>query len=754
MSDYDFSSLNDKEFELLSTDILSSHFDLHIERFKSGKDGGVDGRFFKSPDKEVIVQCKHWIKSGLPALMRSIENTEVEKVRKLNPSRYLFVTSLELSRANKINIKNIFSPYILSDDDIFGNEDLNDFLARFPDIEKKHYKLWITSTNVLQTILNAAIVGRSRFKLEEIIEESNRYVVTQSHKNEMNMLDSKHSIIITGAPGVGKTSLADQLCQYYVAHGYELCFIENSLNEAESHYDEKTKQVFYFDDFLGRNFLLALNNHQDSQVINFISRVKRDPKKRFILTSRSNILNQGKRLSDLFDIKKLDRNEYELSISSLSGYDKAKILYNHIWFSELDDLYVDELYKDKRYNLIIRHDNFNPRLISFITDYHRLELVNHKSYWDYIEKTLGNPQGIWKNVFDVQIDEISKHIVIAVSVHGVSISEKKLKDFYLRLKSSELYVGSNIEFDVVVRLLVGALLNRNVLDSNKVYYNLFNPSIADYVLSTYVDDINYLDELIACLMAEQAVDNIHSLYTSGGVSKVYFSKLIEMQLIRISTSISKYEINGYLISLLFMMTSEIKSPKGDLLKYISDLSEVVLSNESFNINSRYYEVVNWMVGFGVIQSFDLRLKKILKFWINSEDNSYDEFVSLSKLVIGVDPKGVSDITSSFKKEFIEYYSYEITSDAIDSDVLVGEWDLDGCYGSEIVEFVSTKLSDIVVEFDSSEVDEISDCCDIHEIIQANMNANMNDERALDEAREPRNFTVPHGDPIDDLFDRG
>jgi hypothetical protein len=328
MSDYDFSSLNDKEFESLSTDILSCHFGQHVERFKAGKDGGVDGRYYSSPNAEVIIQCKHWIKSGLTALLRRIKNEEAKKVIKINPIRYIFVTSLELSRADKIKIKNLFTPYILREDDIFGNEDLNDLLSKHPQIEQKHYKLWIKSTNVLKIILNAAIVGRSRYKLEEIVEESNRYVVTRSHQQAMDKLESIHSIIITGAPGVRKTFLADQLCQSYVAQDYEFCFIENSLNEAEEHYDEKRKQVFYFDDFLGRNFLLALNPHQDSHAINFMRRVERDRKKRFILTSRSNILNQGKRLSDLFEIKNIDRNEYELSIASLSEYDKAKILYN------------------------------------------------------------------------------------------------------------------------------------------------------------------------------------------------------------------------------------------------------------------------------------------------------------------------------------------------------------------------------------------------------------------------------------------
>ena len=38
---YDFSQLNDKEFEILVNDLLSVHFGTKIERFKSGKDKGV-----------------------------------------------------------------------------------------------------------------------------------------------------------------------------------------------------------------------------------------------------------------------------------------------------------------------------------------------------------------------------------------------------------------------------------------------------------------------------------------------------------------------------------------------------------------------------------------------------------------------------------------------------------------------------------------------------------------------------------------
>jgi len=101
---YDFSQLNDKEFEILSVDLLSIVFGKRIERFKPGKDAGVDGRFFADTNKEIILQSKHYLKSGYKKLISSIEK-EIIKIRKLKPDKYIFVTSLPLSRNNKKEIK-------------------------------------------------------------------------------------------------------------------------------------------------------------------------------------------------------------------------------------------------------------------------------------------------------------------------------------------------------------------------------------------------------------------------------------------------------------------------------------------------------------------------------------------------------------------------------------------------------------------------------------------------------------------------
>ena len=155
MPDYDFKTVNDKEFEILCADLLGEVEGSRFERFKAGRDGGVDGRYFSDEDNEVILQCKHWSNTQLTELLRELKVTEKPKLDKLKPARYLLAISNKLSRADKIYIFNIFAPHIKSESDIFGQEDLNDLLKAKPHIERRHYKLWLHSASVLEHVLRS-----------------------------------------------------------------------------------------------------------------------------------------------------------------------------------------------------------------------------------------------------------------------------------------------------------------------------------------------------------------------------------------------------------------------------------------------------------------------------------------------------------------------------------------------------------------------------------------------------------------------
>ena len=431
MREYDFTQLNDKEFEVFAIDLLSSCLKRRIERFKPGKDKGVDGRFFSDDGEEIIVQCKHYVKTGYRGLISKLKNKEKQKVLKLSPKQYIFVTSLPLSRGNKKEISSIFHPYIKSETDIYGQEDLNSLLSKNHEIEGRHFKLWISSTTVLREFLNKAIVGRSRSELEQIRSRSVKYVQTENHNKALALLKENNVLIVSGEPGIGKTTLAENLCLYFISKDYEFVDIEESLSEAEAVFLKNEKQIFYFDDFLGSNYFEAIENKKDSHIVKFIDRVHVDNSKLFILTSRTNILNNGISYSSIFANSKIRKNEFLLTIEGLCKIDKAKILYNHIWHSKLSEAFIDEIYKEKRYKNIIEHRNFNPRLVEFITDIERINIETPSEYWGYIEATLANPKDIWDLCFKRQNNQFVRALVVLTVFNGGTISEEALRLAFL-----------------------------------------------------------------------------------------------------------------------------------------------------------------------------------------------------------------------------------------------------------------------------------------------------------------------------------
>ena len=141
MKKYTFEELTDIEFQELINDLLEKKFGWVIERFKPGKDGGIDGRFLSAKGIGVI-QTKHYRGSGLSQLLKKIRIEECKKAKALNPNRYILATSLNLNPEDKNKIIQAFSGIPLSTNDIFGNDEVNAMLREFPDVHKAYYKLW------------------------------------------------------------------------------------------------------------------------------------------------------------------------------------------------------------------------------------------------------------------------------------------------------------------------------------------------------------------------------------------------------------------------------------------------------------------------------------------------------------------------------------------------------------------------------------------------------------------------------------
>ena len=231
MPEYDFHQLSPDDLEVLTRDLLQAHWGVHIESFKSGRDGGIDLRHAVGPSK-TIIQVKHYLRTGLKGLMRDLE-LEAVKVRNLAPSRYILVTSVPLSPTNKDAIAGIIGKEYLKPRDILGAEDLNNLIGRHSDVEGRHYKLWLASRGVLDRVIHNAALTRSEFKARQVYEQARRYVASDVYPKALQMLADQRVVIIAGPPGVGKTTLADLLLYAHLEQGYQAVLIQRDVEEGE-----------------------------------------------------------------------------------------------------------------------------------------------------------------------------------------------------------------------------------------------------------------------------------------------------------------------------------------------------------------------------------------------------------------------------------------------------------------------------------------------------------------------------------------
>lgn len=152
---HDFSPLSPSEFEDLTRDLLGQELGIRFEAFTDGPDDGMDGRH-AAADGAVILQAKHYRRSGFSKLKAKMKQ-ERSSIDALNCKRYLLATSVALTPANKTKLAAEIGPALKSSGDIFGLEDMNALLRKFPQVEASHPKLWQQSGAVLKTMITDAI---------------------------------------------------------------------------------------------------------------------------------------------------------------------------------------------------------------------------------------------------------------------------------------------------------------------------------------------------------------------------------------------------------------------------------------------------------------------------------------------------------------------------------------------------------------------------------------------------------------------
>ncbi len=420
----------------------------------------------------------------------------------LQPLRYIITTSVGLNPSQKEKIQKLFFKFINSRSDIFGKQDLNNLLGLFSEIEKQHFKLWLSSSNILDRIIQGRIYNQSAFEEDEIKATIKTYVENDSYLKGLNIVKDKKYVIISGIPGIGKTTLARILVYHFLGQGFEeFIFLSGSIQEGFDLFKEGKSQVFLFDDFLGRNFLHdKLPSNEDSRIVKFIEKISSSSNKILILTTREYILMQAKQRYDLFENLSLDFAKCIIDLSQYTKMVRAKILFNHLYFSSITQDYISNIISSESYRWIIQHRNYSPRLIKTITSSDVWKNIKPDTFSDKILHFFDSPESIWKHVYENQISLFSQCVLANLMSAGTPMMLEDLKfatQSFLKMHIHKYRVSYNeIDFLKSIKELENIFIITDKDRNDKIAVDYQNPSVQDFLVSYFQSLPDFTDDLV------------------------------------------------------------------------------------------------------------------------------------------------------------------------------------------------------------------------------------------------------------------
>ncbi|PAP78888.1 hypothetical protein B1759_15720 [Rubrivirga sp. SAORIC476] len=485
MPAYTFSALSSVDFEDLVRDLLQEEWGVPLESFSAGRDDGVDLRYARSGAGTTVVQCKHYAGSTWSDLKKAVAQ-EVPKVRSLSLGRYVFVTSLPMNPGRKREVIEAFSPFIRTPADVIGPQEINGLLRDHAHVERRHPRLWLTSSAVLQRVLNGGLFERARILSDGLPDTLRTYVPHPSLGEARSLLDQLHYCVIAGIPGVGKTTLAEILAADLVGRGYELVVLNRTVSEALEVLDTSKYQALYFDDFLGMTALESLERNEDRDLLALFAEVRRSENTRLILTTREYILRQARAAHERLDRPGVDWAKCTVELEGYDTLHRARILYNHLLHSGLDRAYAEALLEERAYRKIVEHSNFSPRIVDWMTTPGIVEPDTPPAHFpERFVRALDRPDELWRHAYENHVSLASRHLltVLASLPSGVLLDDLERAFWPLHTARSRQHRQPTApeDFREALRELDGTFVATIHQVNGRYVARFHNPSIRDYV---------------------------------------------------------------------------------------------------------------------------------------------------------------------------------------------------------------------------------------------------------------------------------
>ena len=227
------------------------------------------------------------------------------------------------------------------------------------------------------------------------------------------------------------------------------------------------------------------------------------PTARLVMTTRQHILNQAIAASEKLKNSRIVDSSCVLEVQDYNLGQRAEILYNHIYFSDLPEAYRASLLAGRFYKEIVQHKKFNPRLIEWLSTYRRVKSVDVNGYQDFVRDLLADPQEIWRHAYEDQISEAARSTLMALYSFsgecGPVVLEKAFRGLHALRASRYGFQTDPSSWRRSLGELGGSFLHPGPTIS------VLDPSVIDMLNAVIVrDPANALDMIEGAIRFEQA----------------------------------------------------------------------------------------------------------------------------------------------------------------------------------------------------------------------------------------------------------
>lgn len=278
---------------------------------------------------------------------------------------------------------------------------------------------------------------------------------------------------------------------------YDFITISKDISDAFTFSSENTSRIFLYDDFLGKTALSEkLEKNEEQRLYKFVEHISNSPNERLILTTREYILHQAQRVYEQLDNPFFNKPQCIIDLSKYTREIRAKILYNHLYFSNINRSSINQIINDKTYLKIIDHDNFNPRIIEYMTNEKWLTSNSPIEYPKEFLNNLKNPSLIWERVFTSQINKNSRDLLLILMTLSYEVFLEDLLKAMIEYKKFLNETFDEIIIHETLKELDGNF-TKTTNSKKGIIISFHNPSILDFI-KNYISDKPVLIYNILC----------------------------------------------------------------------------------------------------------------------------------------------------------------------------------------------------------------------------------------------------------------